>query len=37
MTYMSMRNDDEHDPSVVAGPVVGYLAAAIALAILLMA
>jgi hypothetical protein len=32
-----MRNDDNHDPSVVAGPIVGYVATAIALLILLMA
>lgn len=34
---MDMRNEESRDASVVAGPVVGYVAAAIALAILLMA
>jgi hypothetical protein len=37
---MGRMNDDdrnEYDPRVVTGPVVGYLAAAVALVILLMA
>ncbi len=32
-----VRNNDRSDASVVAGPVVGYVAAAIALVILFMA
>jgi len=30
-------NDDDRDPGVIAGPLVGYIAAAIALVILLVA
>jgi len=32
-----MKNDDDLDKSVLAGPVIGYLAEAIALFILMMA
>ena len=32
-----MRDDDDRDKSVLIGPVVGYVAAAVALMILLMA
>jgi len=32
-----MRKDDEFDRTVLAGPVIGYVAAAIALVILIIA
>ena len=32
-----MRKDDEFDRTVLAGPVIGYVAAAIALVILMIA